>query len=88
MTLFSMSPPVLKDLGIGHIETVLLAFSERHSNLDMLQASWLTLESLHKCLKVFTLGVADLNKSQLEDLYNWAEVRHRINVVMHLCCLV
>lgn len=74
---FSMSVAVLTDLGIGHIETVLLAFSEKRRNFETLQASWLKLERLHKCFKVFTLGVADLSKAQLEGLYNWAEVRQK-----------
>ena len=72
--LFPKSDAVLTDLGIGHIETVLLAFSEKRRSLETLQASWLTLERLHKCFKVFSLGVADLNKTQLEGLYSWAEV--------------
>ncbi|KAI0222849.1 Glutamate--cysteine ligase regulatory subunit [Lamellibrachia satsuma] len=80
---------VLTDLGIAHIETVLLAFSEKHRNLDTLQASWVALEKLHKCLKVFTLGVADLNKTQLEELYTWAEVKPSINQVnLDSCCVM
>ncbi|KAK2175732.1 hypothetical protein NP493_711g01021 [Ridgeia piscesae] len=80
---------VLTDLGIGHIETVLLAFAEKRRNLETLQASWLTLERLHKCFKVFSLGVADLNKTQLEGLYSWAEVKPSINQVnLDSCCVM
>ena len=44
-------------------------------HLDDLKPLWEALEALKNEDKVLSLGVADLSKDQLEELFNWAQVR-------------
>lgn len=65
----------LCELGTSCIETVLLAFPANNAyQLEDFKEIWETLEKAVHDEKVFSLGVADLNKDQLEELYNWAKV--------------
>lgn len=43
-------------------------------NLKTLQPYWEAMEELVASDKVLSLGICDLNKESLEDLYNWAKV--------------
>ena len=49
-------------------------FRDWQVNLDDLKPAWEALEEMVKDEKILTLGIADLNKDQLEELYNWAQV--------------
>ena len=62
------------ELGVQHLEKVLLSLPYKQWSFDDLQRVWEKLENLVKCEKIYSIGVADLDKSQLEQLYEWATV--------------
>ena len=67
----------LVELDVSFIESVLLAFPETDGEeltLEMIQPYWKVMEKLvHKEIAL-SLGLADLDKTLLEQLYGWAEV--------------
>lgn len=69
---------VLTELNITFIETVILALPELEEDeevsLSVIQPYWEALEEMVEGERVLSLGIADLNKQQLEELYNWAKV--------------
>lgn len=69
---------VLTELNITFIETVILALPELEEDeevsLSVIQPYWEALEEMVEGERVLSLGIADLNKEQLEELYNWAKV--------------
>ncbi|XP_063424478.1 glutamate--cysteine ligase regulatory subunit-like [Mytilus trossulus] len=83
----------LKELNVSFIETVLLALPEFEDEddltLDVIKPYWTCLEELVDSEAVLSLGIADLNKSLLEQLYNWARVKPHINQVnLESCCVM
>lgn len=76
--------PVLTELNITFIETVLLALPEQDDeedlSLSVIQPYWEMLEGMVEEEKVLTLGIADLNKERLEELYNWAKVTQSLYI--------
>jgi len=64
---------------VTFIETVLLAFPEFDEDdeltLDLIKPYWTCLEQLVDSEIVLSIGIADLNKTLLEELYNWSRVR-------------
>nr|XP_022320362.1 glutamate--cysteine ligase regulatory subunit-like [Crassostrea virginica]XP_022320928.1 glutamate--cysteine ligase regulatory subunit-like [Crassostrea virginica] len=84
---------VLTELNITFIETVLLALPEQDDeedlSLSVIQPYWEMLEGMVEEEKVLTLGIADLNKERLEELYNWAKIKPGINQVnLESCCVM
>lgn len=65
---------VMAELGVTFIETVILSVPEEHRALSYLQKLWLALEDQVENNRVYSLGVSDLSKVQLEELFNWAKV--------------
>lgn len=69
---------VLTELNITFIETVILALPELEEDeevsLSVIQPYWEALEEMVEGERVLSLGIADLNKELLEELYNWAKV--------------
>lgn len=69
---------VLTELNITFIETVILALpeleEEEEVSLSVIQPYWEALEEMVEGERVLSLGIADLNKEQLEKLHNWAKV--------------
>ena len=63
------------ELGIENLETLLISLPDKHHTLESLQTVWQTLESLVESEKIYSIGTADLDKPQLEELYEWAKVR-------------
>ncbi|CAC5377850.1 glutamate--cysteine ligase regulatory subunit-like [Mytilus californianus] len=83
----------LKELNVSFIETVLLALPEFEDEddltLDIIKPYWTCLEELVDSEAVLSLGIADLNKTLLEQLYNWARVKPHINQVnLESCCVM
>lgn len=69
---------VLAELDVSFIETVLLAFPETEGEeltLEVIRPYWKAMEKLVHREIALSLGLADLDKSLLEQLYEWAEVR-------------
>ena len=54
---------------------MLISLPESRCTVEELKPIWETLEEYVRHNKVLSLGVSDLSKSQLEELYNWAEVQ-------------
>ena len=53
---------------------------EEDLSLSVIQPYWEMLEGMVEEEKVLTLGIADLNKERLEELYNWAKVTHSLYI--------
>ena len=63
-------------MDISFIETLLLAFPEMQENItvDQIKPYWEVLEDLVEQERVLSLGICDLDKASLEELYEWAKV--------------
>jgi len=80
---------VMSDLGVTFIESVILSVPEEHKNLCQLQTLWAALEEQVACNRVYSLGISDLSKQQLEELFDWSKVKPRINQVnLTSCCVI
>jgi len=79
----------MTELDTGFVETVILSVPPQYRNLESLLPLWKQLENQVDSEVVLTLGVADLEKQQLEDLYNAARVKPCINQVnLQACCVI
>lgn len=69
---------VLIEFNITFIETVILVLSELEEDeevsLFVIQSYWEVLEEMVEGERVLFFGIVDLNKEQLEELYNWVKV--------------
>ena len=62
------------ELGVTSIDTVMISLPKEHRSMETLQVLWNILEQLVEEEKVFTLGVSDLDKTELEELHSLANV--------------
>ena len=68
---------VLSELDVTFLETALLAFPEFENEalaLDIIKPYWEVLEDLFHKEVILSLGIADLDKNLLEELFDWAVV--------------
>ncbi|RUS87513.1 hypothetical protein EGW08_004689 [Elysia chlorotica] len=89
---------VLSELRTTYVETLLLAVSpsseEEESelisvNMEAIKQYWEAMELLVSQNKVLSLGICDLNKEALEELYKWAKVKPTVNQVnLESCCVM
>ncbi|CAG5124520.1 unnamed protein product [Candidula unifasciata] len=88
---------VLNELGTSYIETLLLAVSPGEGEEDdssapsvsVIKPYWEAMEELVAAETVLSLGVCDLTKDSLEDLYNWAKVKPSVDQVnLESCCVM
>ncbi|KAL5013074.1 hypothetical protein ScPMuIL_011625 [Solemya velum] len=83
---------VLTELNVTFIETVLIAFPEFEDddiNLEIVKPYWKILEDFVHREVVLSVGISDLDKNQLEELYNWSEIKPVINQVnLASCCVM
>ncbi|XP_060065730.1 glutamate--cysteine ligase regulatory subunit-like [Ylistrum balloti] len=83
---------VLTELEASSLDVVLLAFPDLDEDaniLDLILPYWQTLEKLNKEEKVHSIGISDLDKAALEELYNCAEIKPTINQVnLESCCVM
>ncbi|XP_036377691.1 glutamate--cysteine ligase regulatory subunit isoform X1 [Megalops cyprinoides] len=80
-------------LGVSQLDSVIIApppLPEGETlTLEHLQPLWTELESLVQSLKIAAIGTSDLDKSLLEQLYNWAQVKPSSNQVnLASCCVM
>ena len=68
------------ELGVNFVETVILSVPASCRNLETLHPIWQQLEALVDAEKVFSLGMADLDKEQLEALFLEAKVGESSNL--------
>ncbi|XP_076845793.1 glutamate--cysteine ligase regulatory subunit [Brachyhypopomus gauderio] len=80
-------------LGVSQLDSVIIApppLSEGESlTLVHLQPMWAELEGLVQDQKAAAIGTSDLDKTLLEQLYNWAQVKPSSNQVnLASCCVM
>ncbi|KAK3087720.1 hypothetical protein FSP39_009591 [Pinctada imbricata] len=82
----------LKEMDVDFIETVLLSFPDFEDGaltLENIQPYWKVLEKLVEDEVVLALGISDLDKCLLEQLYDWAQIKPTINQVnLESCCVM
>ncbi|XP_024421303.1 glutamate--cysteine ligase regulatory subunit isoform X1 [Desmodus rotundus] len=80
-------------LGVAQLDSVIIASppTEDGVNLSLqhLQPYWEELENLVQSKKIVAIGTSDLDKTQLEQLYQWAQVKPNSNQVnLASCCVM
>jgi len=65
---------VMGELNVSFIETVILSVPDDQRSLEHIQPLWLAIEEAVSQQRVYSVGISDLSKVQLEELYNWATV--------------
>ena len=60
---------------MSFIETVILSVPDDRRTLEHIQPLWSALEEYVSQQRVYSVGISDLSKAQLEELFNWATVR-------------
>lgn len=66
-------------LGIAQLDSVIIASPPIEDgvnlSLEHLRPYWEELENLVQSKKIIAIGTSDLDKTQLEQLYRWAQVK-------------
>lgn len=66
-------------LGVAQLDSVIIASPPIEDgvnlSLEHLQPYWEELENLVQSKKIVAIGTSDLDKTQLEQLYQWAQVK-------------
>lgn len=80
-------------LGVSQLDSVIIAppllLDGEVQTLTRLQPLWEELESLVHSKKIAAIGTSDLDKTLLEQLYNWAQVKPSSNQVnLASCCVM
>lgn len=80
-------------LGIAQLDSVIIASPPTEDgvnlSLEHLQPYWEELENLVQNKKIVAIGTSDLDKTQLEQLYQWAQVKPNSNQVnLASCCVM
>ncbi|BFZ05815.1 hypothetical protein BsWGS_08854 [Bradybaena similaris] len=98
-----MVDKVLCELGTSYVETLMLAVAPSSGDvdddndddsvspvsLDTIKSYWEAMEQLVSADRVLSLGICDLTKDALEELYNWAKVKPCIDQVnLESCCVM
>lgn len=82
----------LQELNVSHVDNAILSFpfhSEAGSSLNSMKSLWKKLETMQKQGLVTNLGVSDLDKPELEVLYDAAEVKPFLNQInVASCCII
>ena len=82
----------LKELGLSKVNTLVLAFpsqSDSKPPLSHMTAIWKEAELLAQEGVVHVVGVADLDKEQMADMYEWASNKPKVNQVnLAHCCTI
>uniref|UniRef100_G1T647 Glutamate--cysteine ligase regulatory subunit n=2 Tax=Oryctolagus cuniculus TaxID=9986 RepID=G1T647_RABIT len=80
-------------LGVAQLDSVIIASPPIEDgvnlSLEHLQPYWEELESLVRSKKIVAIGTSDLDRTQLEQLYQWAQVKPNSNQVnLASCCVM
>uniref|UniRef100_A0A8C3WEU2 Glutamate--cysteine ligase regulatory subunit n=1 Tax=Catagonus wagneri TaxID=51154 RepID=A0A8C3WEU2_9CETA len=80
-------------LGVAQLDSVIIASPPIedgvHLSLEHLQPYWEELQDLVQSKKIVAIGTSDLDKTQLEQLYQWAQVKPNSNQVnLASCCVM
>lgn len=91
MVIFLFST-VLSELGLSSIDNLILSFppcSEDDLTLTRMQPVWREMEQLSTTGAARGIGVADLVKDRLKELYDWSTVKPTIDQVnLAHCCTI
>lgn len=84
---------VITELNSSFVETVLLSLSmfesEEEITVEQIKPYWQVLESLVDQKRVFSIGISDLDKNKLAQLYSLAKVKPTIDQVnLASCCVM
>lgn len=82
---------VLEHLGVGEVDSLIVAFPVLATKLtlDQAQPVWEAAEHMVAEGRALAVGVSDLDSSQLRELYNWAKVKPSVNQVnLDSCCVI
>lgn len=73
-----LSTTACQSLGVSQLDSAIIAPPPLPDGdtqtLEHLQPLWVELEGLVRSNKVIAIGTSDLDKTLLEQLYNWAQV--------------
>ncbi|EPY76455.1 glutamate--cysteine ligase regulatory subunit-like protein [Camelus ferus] len=80
-------------LGVAQLDSVIIASPPIEDgvnlSLEHLQPYWEELQNLVQSKKIVAIGTSDLDKTQLEQLYQWAQVKPNSNQVnLASCCVM
>lgn len=80
-------------LGVAQLDSVIIASPPTEDgvnlSLEHLQPYWEELQNLVQNKKIVAIGTSDLDKTQLEQLYQWAKVKPNSNQVnLASCCVM
>ena len=89
--------PACSVLGVAQLDSVIIASPPVedgvHLSLEHLQPYWEELQGVVQSKKIVAIGTSDLDKTQLEQLYQWAQVKDVVTRAFHeepvfygLCC--
>ena len=83
---------MLNELGLLSVDNLILSFppcSEDELTLKQMQPVWEEMEQLFDSGVAKNIGVADLFKAQLKELYEWSRVKPSIDQVnLAHCCTI
>ena len=83
---------VLSELGLTSVDNLILSFplcSEDDLTLAQMQPVWQEMEQLSTTGVARSIGVADLFKDRLKELYDWSTVKPTIDQVnLAHCCTI
>ena len=83
---------MLSELGLSSVDNLILSFpscSEDDLTLTQMQPVWQEMEQLSTAGVARSIGVADLFKDRLKELYDWSSVKPTIDQVnLAHCCTI
>jgi len=84
---------VTLELDVDSIDTLIVAFPPRGDgelfSINKVSSIWKTVSRLKQDGKVDSIGVSDLDTSELQELFEWAEIKPDINQVnLASCCVM
>jgi len=81
---------VKHELGVSAVDVLLVSVPvTKDLDFASFQPVWEAMEALYDNESAFTIGVADFNQDQLEQLYNWAKIKPEIDqVTLQNCCFM
>eukprot|EP00118_Oscarella_pearsei_P028538 m.2414 g.2414 ORF g.2414 m.2414 type:complete len:256 (+) comp8641_c0_seq2:100-867(+) len=76
------------ELNVSYLDLVVLALPFEAS-FDSIKSYWTKLEELVEQRRISNLGVCNLDKTQLEELFNWAKIKPILNqITIDSCCFL
>ncbi|XP_065829009.1 glutamate--cysteine ligase regulatory subunit-like [Oscarella lobularis] len=78
-----------EELNVSYVDLVVLSFPGTGFTVDMLKPHWKSLEALKEKGIVSSMGICNLDKPNLEELFTWAKVKPVLNQInVASCCVI